>query len=56
MYEKTVLDNGLKVITGTMPHSRSISIAFLVGASGRDSMVGGSWHISSIKASNGLYI
>ena len=32
MYEKTVLDNGLKVITGTMPHSRSISIAFLVGA------------------------
>ena len=32
MYRKTVLDNGLKVITSTMPHSRSVSIAFLVGA------------------------
>ncbi len=32
MYQKTVLDNGLKVITSTMPHSRSVSIAFLVGA------------------------
>jgi len=32
MYQKTVLDNGLKVITSTMPHSRSISTAFLVGA------------------------
>ncbi len=32
MYKKTVLDNGLRVITSTMPHSRSVSIAFLVGA------------------------
>jgi len=32
MYDKTVLDNGLRVITSTMPHSRSVSIAFLVGA------------------------
>jgi len=32
MYSKTVLDNGLRVITSTMPHSRSVSIAFLVGA------------------------
>jgi len=32
MYDKTVLDNGLRVITSTMPHSRSIGIAFLVGA------------------------
>jgi len=32
MYDRTVLDNGLRVITGTMPHSRSVSIAFLVGA------------------------
>jgi predicted Zn-dependent peptidase len=31
MYHKTVLDNGLKVITSTMPHSHSVSIAFLVG-------------------------
>lgn len=32
MYNKTVLDNGLRVITSTMPHSRSVSVAFLVGA------------------------
>jgi len=32
MYDKTVLDNGLRVITSTMPHSRSVSIAFLAGA------------------------
>ena len=32
MYNKTVLDNGLRVITSTMPHSRSVSIAFFVGA------------------------
>jgi len=31
MYEKTVFDNGLKVITSTMPHTRSVSLAFLVG-------------------------
>jgi len=32
MYNKAVLDNGLRVITSTMPHSRSISIAFIAGA------------------------
>ncbi|MEA3253359.1 MAG: pitrilysin family protein, partial [Chloroflexota bacterium] len=32
MYERTVLDNGLRVITCTMPHSRSVGVAFLVGA------------------------
>ncbi len=32
MYNKSVLDNGLRVITSTMPHSRSVSVAFLVGA------------------------
>src|SRR4030043_1457060 len=32
MYNKTVLDNGLRVITSSMPHSRSVSLAFLVGA------------------------
>ena len=31
MYNKTVFDNGLRVITSTMPHSRSVSVAFLVG-------------------------
>ena len=32
MYNKTVLDNGLRVITSTMPHSRSVCLAILVGA------------------------
>jgi len=32
MYNKAVLDNGLRVITSTMPHSRSVCIAILVGA------------------------
>jgi predicted Zn-dependent peptidase len=32
MYNKAVLDNGLRVITSTMPHSRSICLVILVGA------------------------
>jgi predicted Zn-dependent peptidase len=32
MYNKAVLDNGLRVITSTMPHSRSVSLVILVGA------------------------
>jgi len=31
MYNKSVLDNGLRVITSTMSHSRSVSVAVLVG-------------------------
>jgi len=31
MYNFSVLDNGLKVITRNMPHSHSVSIAFLIG-------------------------
>jgi predicted Zn-dependent peptidase len=31
MYNLSVLNNGLKVITRTMPHSHSVSIAFLIG-------------------------
>jgi predicted Zn-dependent peptidase len=31
MYNKTVLDNGLRVITSAMPHSRSVCLAVLVG-------------------------
>lgn len=31
MYNLSVLDNGLRVITRTMPHSHSVSIAFLIG-------------------------
>jgi predicted Zn-dependent peptidase len=32
MYNKVVLDNGLRVITSNMPHSRSVCLAILVGA------------------------
>ena len=32
MYNKAVLDNGLRVITSTMPHSRSVCLAILLGA------------------------
>ncbi|RLC66461.1 MAG: insulinase family protein [Chloroflexi bacterium] len=32
MYNKTVLDNGLTVITSTMPHSHSVCLVILVGA------------------------
>ena len=32
MYTKTLLDNGLRVITSTMPHSRSVCLVILVGA------------------------
>jgi predicted Zn-dependent peptidase len=32
MYNKSMLDNGLRVITSTMPHSRSVCLAILIGA------------------------
>lgn len=32
MYNRSVLDNGLRVITSSMPHSRSVCLAILVGA------------------------
>jgi len=32
MYSKAVLNNGLRVLTSTMPHSRSVCLAILVGA------------------------
>jgi len=32
MYNKAVLENGLRVITSTMPHSRSVCLAIFVGA------------------------
>ena len=32
MYRKTAFDNGLRVITSTMPHGRSVCVAILVGA------------------------
>ena len=35
MYQKTTLDNGLRVITSTMSHTRSVSICFFIGVGSR---------------------
>ncbi|HEY7065613.1 MAG TPA: pitrilysin family protein [Chloroflexota bacterium] len=35
MYDKTVLPNGLRILTASMPHTRSVSINFFVGAGSR---------------------
>ncbi|MBT3363540.1 MAG: insulinase family protein [Chloroflexi bacterium] len=35
MYEKTTLNNGLRVITQTLPETRSICLNFFIGAGGR---------------------
>ena len=35
MYQRTVLDNGLRVLTSSMPHTRSVSMAVFIGAGSR---------------------
>jgi predicted Zn-dependent peptidase len=35
MYERKVLDNGLRVLTASMPHMRSVSVGFFVGLGSR---------------------
>jgi len=35
MYQKTILDNGLRVITETMPHARSTAICIFIGVGSR---------------------
>ena len=35
MYQKTVLDNGLRILTSSMPHTRSVSIGFFIGVGSR---------------------
>ncbi len=35
MYQKTALDNGLRLVTAAMPHTHSVSINFFVGAGSR---------------------
>jgi len=35
LYRKTTLDNGLRLVTATMPHTRSVSIGFFIGAGSR---------------------
>ena len=35
MYQKSVLDNGLRVITGTMPYTRAVCINIFISAGSR---------------------
>jgi predicted Zn-dependent peptidase len=35
MYQKTVLDNGLRIVTSEMPHTRSACISIFIGAGSR---------------------
>lgn len=35
MYQKTVLDNGLRIITATMPQTQAVSVVILVGTGSR---------------------
>ena len=35
MYQKVTLDNGLRLVTATMPHTRSVSIGFFIGTGSR---------------------
>jgi len=35
LYQKTTLDNGLRIITVTMPHTRSVSICIFIGVGSR---------------------
>jgi len=35
LYKKVTLDNGLRLVTAAMPHTRSVSISFFVGAGSR---------------------
>ena len=35
MYEKVILDNGLRLVTAAMPHTRSVAINFFIGTGSR---------------------
>lgn len=35
MYEKITLDNGLRLVTESMPHTRSVAIGFFIGTGSR---------------------
>lgn len=35
MHQKTTLDNGLRIVTTTMPHTRSVSVCFFIGIGSR---------------------
>ncbi|MDP2729069.1 MAG: pitrilysin family protein [Dehalococcoidales bacterium] len=51
MYQKTILDNGLRIVTSTMPHTRSLSICFFIGVGSRyesEAQAGGSHFIEHL--------
>ena len=51
MYERTVLPNGLRILSSTMPHTRSVSVSIFVGAGSRyevDSLAGASHFLEHI--------
>lgn len=51
MYRKTTLDNGLRILTTTMPHTRSVGLAFFVGVGSRyetDAQAGASHFIEHV--------
>ncbi len=35
MYQKSTLDNGLRILTSTMPYTRSVSVSFFIGTGSR---------------------
>jgi predicted Zn-dependent peptidase len=35
VYQETVLDEGLRILTSTMPHTRSVSVGFFIGVGSR---------------------
>jgi predicted Zn-dependent peptidase len=35
LYKKTTLENGLRILTSTMPHTRSVSLSFFIGVGSR---------------------
>jgi predicted Zn-dependent peptidase len=35
LYQKTTLDNGLRLVTAAMPHTRSVAISFFIGSGSR---------------------
>ena len=35
MYQKSVLDNGLRVLTANMPHTHSVCVSIFIGAGSR---------------------
>ena len=51
MFERSVLPNGLRVLSSTMPHTRSVAIGIFVGAGSRyedDALAGASHYLEHI--------